>query len=88
MQAKSKISLSAACVASFGSLGLVLWLLKPEHGDQIDYRVIHLDDPSCIITLPNGEIFKPNGRSREMTSRIPKGTQMTGGCFQTLLKQQ
>ncbi|EPG9350364.1 hypothetical protein ACKU3Z_031435 [Pseudomonas aeruginosa] len=88
MQAKSKISLFAACVASFGSLAFLLWLLKPDHVDQIDYRVLHLDSPTCIITLPNGEIFKPDGQTREMTSRIPKGTQMTGGCFQTLLNQQ
>ncbi|EMM5101422.1 hypothetical protein ACK249_006285 [Pseudomonas aeruginosa] len=88
MQARSKISLFAACVASFGTLALVLWLLKPEHGDQIDYRVIHLDSPTCIITLPNGEILKPDDQAREMTTRIPKGTQITGGCFKTLLKQQ
>jgi len=88
MQARSKISLFAACVASFASLAFLLWLLKPEDGDQIDYRVLHLDSPTCIITLPNGEVFKPDGQNREMTSRVPKGTQMTGGCFQTELKQQ
>lgn len=82
-----KISQFAACVASVGTLAIVLWWLKPE-ADQLDLNVLHLDSPTCLIRLPNGELWTQENFNSGSSPLIPKGTQITGGCFKALEKQQ